>query len=41
MSRQINNFVKLAKQKYFKDKAMPNLNCELHESFKNGQLKLF
>ena len=38
---QINDMVKLAKTKYFKDKEMPKLNVELHESYKNGQLKLF
>ncbi|MEW4922467.1 PA0069 family radical SAM protein [Algibacter sp. 2305UL17-15] len=41
IAKQINDLVKLAKQKYFKDKAMPKLNCDLHEQFKNGQLKLF
>ena len=38
---QINNLVKLARRKYFKEKQMPILNCNLHELFKNGQLKLF
>lgn len=41
IAEQINNLVKLARHKYFKDKAMPKLNCGLHEPFKNGQLKLF
>ncbi|MCF7559681.1 PA0069 family radical SAM protein [Sabulilitoribacter multivorans] len=41
IAEQINNLVKLARHKYFKDKAMPKLNCDLHESFKDGQLKLF
>tara|TARA_R110002049_G_scaffold2365_6_gene17326 strand:+ start:26298 stop:27371 length:1074 start_codon:yes stop_codon:yes gene_type:complete len=41
IAEQINNLVKLARQKYFKDKAMPRLNTQLHEQFKDGQLKLF
>lgn len=41
IAEQINNLVKLSRQKYFKGKSMPRLNCNLHESFKNGQLKLF
>lgn len=41
IAEQINNIVKLAKQQYFKNKNIPELNCDLHESFKNGQLKLF
>lgn len=41
IAEQINNLVKLARKKYFKDKKMPKLNCDLHEQFKVGQLKLF
>ncbi|GAA4940120.1 PA0069 family radical SAM protein [Algibacter agarivorans] len=41
IAEQINTLVKLARQKYFKDKKMPKLNCDLHEQFKDGQLKLF
>ncbi len=41
IAKQINDLIKLARQKYFKDKAMPKLNTALHESYKNGQLKLF
>tara|TARA_R110002049_G_scaffold219075_3_gene390812 strand:- start:2136 stop:3209 length:1074 start_codon:yes stop_codon:yes gene_type:complete len=41
IAEQINNLVKLARQKYFKDKGMPKLNTQLHEQFKDGQLKLF
>ena len=41
IAEQINNLVSLARQKYFKDKKMPKLNCDLHEPFKDGQLKLF
>lgn len=41
IAEQINNLVRLSRQKYFKGKSIPKLNCNLHESFKNGQLKLF
>ena len=38
---QINDLMSLAKRKYFKNKEKPTLNKALHESYKNGQLKLF
>lgn len=38
---QINDLVRLAKHKYFKDKPKHQLNTLLHEQFKKGQLKLF
>ena len=41
IAKQINDLVKLARQKYFKDKAMPKLNCNLYKQYKNGQLNLF
>ncbi len=41
IAEQINNMIKLARLKYFKNKKMPKLNHALHESFKDGQLKLF
>jgi DNA repair photolyase len=41
IAEQINNLMRLAKLKYFKDKTMPKLNTTLHETYKNGQLKLF
>lgn len=41
IAKQINDLVKLARLKYFKDKAMPKLNTELHETYKDGQTKLF
>ncbi|MDO1502280.1 PA0069 family radical SAM protein [Winogradskyella maritima] len=41
IAEQINMMVALARQKYFKNKAMPRLNCELHEQYKDEQLKLF
>ncbi|RSK41435.1 PA0069 family radical SAM protein [Mangrovimonas spongiae] len=41
IAEQINMLIRLAKQKYFKDKMMPRLNTQLHEQYKEGQLKLF
>ena len=41
IAEQINNLVKLARKKYFKDMLIPKLNTKLHEQFKDGQLKLF
>lgn len=41
IAKQINDLVKLAKLKYFKNKKMPKLNTALHELHKNGQMKLF
>ncbi|UKM65673.1 PA0069 family radical SAM protein [Flavobacteriaceae bacterium GSB9] len=41
IAEQINNLIKLAKQKYFRDKGFPKLNTDLHEQYKDGQLKLF
>lgn len=41
IAKQINDLVKLARMKYFKDKAMPTVNTTLHEECKNSQLRLF
>ncbi|NMH89227.1 PA0069 family radical SAM protein [Flavivirga algicola] len=41
IAEQINNLVRLARLKYFKNKRMPRLNLNLHEQYKDGQLKLF
>lgn len=41
IAKQINDMVKLAKLKYFKNGSMAPLNRELHEQYKNGQLSLF
>lgn len=41
IAKQINDLVKLARLKYFKDKAVPKLNTELHEVYKDGQMRLF
>ncbi|AYN66205.1 PA0069 family radical SAM protein [Euzebyella marina] len=41
IATQIHDLVNLAKRTYFKNKAFPKLNTDLHEQFKEGQLKLF
>ncbi len=41
IAKQINDLMVLARLKYFKGKSMPKLNTELHEQYKDGQLKLF
>lgn len=41
IATQIHDMMRLAKLKYFKDKKLPGLNTELHEAYKDGQLKLF
>ncbi|RZN84593.1 MAG: PA0069 family radical SAM protein [Winogradskyella sp.] len=41
IAQQINDTIRLARLKYFKGKSMPRLNTDLHEQYKDGQLKLF
>lgn len=41
MAEQLNNMIQLARHKYFKNKSMPTLNCDLHQQFKQGQFRLF
>jgi hypothetical protein len=41
IAEQIHAMMRLAKIKYFKDRKFPKLNTELHEQYKEGQLKLF
>lgn len=41
IAKQINDMIHLARLKYFKGKQMPKLNCDLHEQYKDGQMKLF
>ncbi|MFS4492925.1 PA0069 family radical SAM protein [Maribacter sp. 2308TA10-17] len=41
IAQQIHDLVRLARHTYFKDKVFPELNHDLHESFKDGQLRLF
>lgn len=40
-AEQIHHMAKLAKQKYFANREFPKLRTDLHEQFKNRQLKLF
>ena len=41
IAEQINSLVRLARQKYFKDKVMVKLDTTIHEQYKTGQLDLF
>ncbi len=41
IAKQINDLVKIARLKYFKNKSRQKLNTSLHEQYKDGQLKLF
>ncbi|WP_458628116.1 PA0069 family radical SAM protein [Winogradskyella sp. PC D3.3] len=41
IAQQINDLVRLARLKYFKNKAIPQLNTTLYELNKNRQMKLF
>ena len=41
IAEQIHDLMKLAKQRYFKDKTFPKLNTDLHEQYKHGQMRLF
>lgn len=41
IAKQINDLIKMAKFKYFKGIERIPLNTELHEQYKDGQLKLF
>ncbi|WP_300441025.1 PA0069 family radical SAM protein [Christiangramia sp.] len=38
---QVKQQFKIAKKLYLKDRERPQLNCKLHEEFKDGQMKLF
>lgn len=41
IAKQLNDLMKLARLKYFKEKRMPKLNVSLHEQYKEGQYRLF
>ncbi|MFI2741827.1 PA0069 family radical SAM protein [Zhouia sp. PK063] len=41
IAEQLHSMMTLAKNKYFKNKTMPALNTNLHEMYKDGQMKLF
>jgi hypothetical protein len=38
---QVKQQFKIARTKYLKGRERPALNCDLHEEFKDGQMKLF
>ncbi|HSP12020.1 MAG TPA: hypothetical protein VLO29_05790, partial [Salegentibacter sp.] len=40
-ANQVAQQFKLARNKFLKDRERAVLNCKLHESFKDGQMKLF
>lgn len=41
IAKQIHDLARLARHMYFKDKVFPKLNSEVHEPFKDGQMRLF
>ncbi|MDT0606079.1 PA0069 family radical SAM protein [Croceitalea rosinachiae] len=41
IATQIHDMARLARQKYFEDKVFPKLRTDLHEQFKDGQMRLF
>jgi DNA repair photolyase len=41
IAKQIHDMGKLAKNKYYRNKAFPSLNKSMHQDFKHGQLSLF
>lgn len=41
IAEMVHQQFRVAKEKYLKDRKMPEYNLELHEQFKGGQLKLF
>jgi len=41
IAKQIHDLVRLARHMYFRDKAFPKLNHDLHEPYKDGQMRLF
>jgi len=41
IAEQIHEMAQIAKKRYFKGRSFPPLNAELHEQYKDGQMKLF
>ena len=41
IATQIHAMAQLARKRYFKGRSFPALNKDLHEQYKNGQMKLF
>lgn len=41
IAEQLHSMMQLARMKYFKESKMPALNTDLHEQYKDGQMRLF
>lgn len=41
IAKQIHDMARLARKKYFSDQIFPKLRTDLHEQYKDGQMKLF
>ena len=41
IAAHIHDLLRMARHTYFKEKRLPELNKDLHEQYKNGQMKLF
>ncbi|HET8886643.1 MAG TPA: PA0069 family radical SAM protein [Salinimicrobium sp.] len=41
IAEQVNQQFAIARKKYLSGREMPEMNCDLHEQFKSGQLKFF
>ena len=41
IAKQIHDLARLARHMYFRDKVFPKLNTQLHEVYKDGQMRLF
>lgn len=41
IAEQIHEMASLARKRYFNGRSFPQLNTEIHEQYKNGQMKLF
>ena len=41
IAHQIHEMAHLARRRYFNGRTFPKLNMELHEQYKDGQMKLF
>jgi len=41
IAEQLHSLMALARHKYFKNKVRTGLNTQLHEPYKDGQMKLF
>lgn len=41
IAEQVEQQFRIARSKYFSDRGIPPLNCDLHSQYKDGQMKLF